>query len=382
MASHARHDLNSNPSRKEIYVKLWEPHRCNGSGPICRWKLVDEGFLEGFAAQFEKVRRRIACSEEDVLEAITSIKKATADERKNALTDLKVTSSVLVIPPEKERPFQLAASVATMCNCIGQDWGDSRYGDSALGSLSRWQCDESLDAFIKDSFPKEYHKELQSGGRKGEAIRRKLTAVNLKAIGGLEIQGTHDLRNHLRLNDWEGKVRVKVFHHTSFLRQHLLASKQTQEQGDPDEVCNGFILPRELALETLYTLQILFPHDDQTNRLIATLVSKEGFDPNVSKHITNGTDDNGIELKGEQKEAQKWEYWGSRLLDLYEELENERPHGAWDIWVERNSKNRHDISMPCCAWFRDSEFNLVKTSSGRNAATDAELVSIQLNQIA
>lgn len=70
-------------------------------------------------------------------------------------------------------------------------------------------------------------------------------------------------------------------------------------------------------------------------------MSTEEFDPNVSKHITNGTDDNGIELKGEQREAQKWKYWGSRMLDLYEELQNERPHGAWDIWVERNSKNRH-----------------------------------------
>lgn len=63
-----------------------------------------------------------------------------------------------------------------------------------------------------------------------EAIRRKLTAFNLKTIGNIEIQGTNDLRNHLRLNDWEGKVSVKIFHHTSFLRQHLLASKQAKEQ--------------------------------------------------------------------------------------------------------------------------------------------------------
>lgn len=139
--------------------------------------------------------------------------------------------TALVMAPEKERSLQLAASIATMCNCIGQDWGDSRYGDSALGAMSRWQCDEPLDAFIKDAFPKEEHKELQVGGRKMEAIRRKLTAVNLKTIGNLEIQGTHDLRNHLRLNDWEGKVRVKIFHHTSFLRQHLLASKQAKEHG-------------------------------------------------------------------------------------------------------------------------------------------------------
>lgn len=96
--------------------------------------------------------------------------------------------------------------------------------------MGRWPCDESLDSFIVDAFPKEELKALQLGGRKGEAIRRKLTAVNLKTTGNIEIQGTHDLRNHLRLNDWEGKVSVKIFHHTSFLRQHLLASKQAKEQ--------------------------------------------------------------------------------------------------------------------------------------------------------
>lgn len=136
-----------------------------------------------------------------------------------------------VIQPEEERSFQLAASIATMCNCIGQDWEDPHYGDSALGSIGRWQCDEPLHSFISDAFPKEEHKDLQLGGAKGETIRRKLTAVNLKSIGNIEIQGTHDLRNHLRLSDWEGKVRVKIFHHTSFLRQHLLASKQAKEQG-------------------------------------------------------------------------------------------------------------------------------------------------------
>lgn len=61
----------------------------------------------------------------------------------------------------------------------------------------------------------------------------------------------------------------------------------------------------------------------------------------MGKHITNGAASNGLELPGEQKEAQAWEYWGSRLLNLYEELENEKPHGAWDAWVERYSKSRH-----------------------------------------
>lgn len=82
-----------------------------------------------------------------------------------------------------------------------------------------------------DAFPREKHKELQLGGRKVEAIMRKMTAVNLKRLTSMKIQGTNDLRSHLQLSDWEGKVKVKVFHHTSFLKQHLLASKLAKEQG-------------------------------------------------------------------------------------------------------------------------------------------------------
>lgn len=225
--------------RNAIHEKLWELHRCDGSGTICRWKLVDEGFLDLFVAQFEKVTAHTAISKEEVFKALASIKADAANtKRKSHETKLNLPASgtqppvtKLVIPPEKERSLQLAASIATMCNCIGQDWEDLRYGDSALGSLGRWQCDESLVSFLQETFPKEEHKALQLGGRQGEAIRRKLTAVNLKTIGNIELQGTNDLRNHLRVNDWDGKVRVKIFHHTSFLRQHLLASRKAKEQG-------------------------------------------------------------------------------------------------------------------------------------------------------
>lgn len=77
------HDVDTNPCRKELYAKLWELHRCNGSSPVGGWKLIDQGFLSHFLAQFEKVRQRVGISEEEVLEAVTSIKTAAADARKS-----------------------------------------------------------------------------------------------------------------------------------------------------------------------------------------------------------------------------------------------------------------------------------------------------------
>lgn len=83
MASQAKPDVPTNPYRKELYVRLWDLHRCDGSSLVGRWKLVDEGFLNHYFAHFEKVRRRIGSPEEEVLEAIMSMKKATGDARKS-----------------------------------------------------------------------------------------------------------------------------------------------------------------------------------------------------------------------------------------------------------------------------------------------------------
>lgn len=82
MACHARNDLSPRTGINNLYDTLWELHRCDGSSVICRWKLVDEKFLNHFVAQFEKVKKRIAISEEEVLEAIASIKKATTNARR------------------------------------------------------------------------------------------------------------------------------------------------------------------------------------------------------------------------------------------------------------------------------------------------------------
>lgn len=98
MASHARHDMGPNPGRNELYDTLWELQRCDGSGTICRWKLVDEMFLDHFVAQFEKVRTRIAISKEEILEAIASIKEATADARESRETKPSLPTSGISAP--------------------------------------------------------------------------------------------------------------------------------------------------------------------------------------------------------------------------------------------------------------------------------------------
>ncbi|KAK1641021.1 hypothetical protein BDP81DRAFT_417893 [Colletotrichum phormii] len=37
----------------------------------------------------------------------------------------------------------------------------------------------------------------------------------------------------------------------------------------------------------------------------------------------------------------RYYYWGSRLMDLYDELENPRPRRPIYVWLERRGKARH-----------------------------------------
>lgn len=96
------------------------------------------------------------------------------------------------------------------------------------------------------------------------------------------------------------------------------------------------VLPRQLAWETLDSLQnILFRISDEGSRaLLRSLVSKDSFDPDCLSLIYRPY------LRDNEREI-KYHYWGSRLMDLYDELENPRPRKPIYVWLEQRSKARH-----------------------------------------
>ncbi|CCF41709.1 hypothetical protein CH063_02658 [Colletotrichum higginsianum] len=103
------------------------------------------------------------------------------------------------------------------------------------------------------------------------------------------------------------------------------------DQAD-DQRC---ILPRQLALETLDSLQkVLFPPDKDSRALLRSLVSKASFDPDCLCLSS-------VSYRSNDERDLSYHYWGSRLMDLYDELENPRPRGLIDIWLEQRSKARH-----------------------------------------
>lgn len=95
-------------------------------------------------------------------------------------------------------------------------------------------------------------------------------------------------------------------------------------------------LPRQLALEVLDSIQkILFPLSDaKSYSLLRSLTSTSSFDPDCLRFES-------ASIRGPHEKDIQYLYFGSRLADLYEELENPKPRGWMERWLERKSRARH-----------------------------------------
>ena len=98
------------------------------------------------------------------------------------------------------------------------------------------------------------------------------------------------------------------------------------------------MLPRQLALETLTTLQtILFPLTEPKSKallLSLTSTTTQNFDIDVLRY------DSSSIRNPANPEPIPYHYFGSRLGDLYEEMVNPTPRGM-EKWFERRSGARY-----------------------------------------
>lgn len=127
-------------------------------------------------------------------------------------------------PPinDQHRAFNLAVRVMLMINCCidGQAGGRLELGVEP----SVWRGDKSLVEFVSATFPTRDHPTLNEKDESYPDIKFELTAKKLGKVAGLRFKGTDDLRNHLKLDQKTGVV--EIYHHTSVLKEHLVASSQ------------------------------------------------------------------------------------------------------------------------------------------------------------
>jgi hypothetical protein len=79
----------------------------------------------------------------------------------------------------------------------------------------------------------------------------------------------------------------------------------------------------------------LFPLSDTKSRaFLLSLTASSCFDPDTLRFES-------ISIRNGEEKDIAYHYLGTHLADLYEELENPKPRGLLDKWLERKSRARH-----------------------------------------
>lgn len=74
--------------------------------------------------------------------------------------------------------------------------------------------------------------------------------------------------------------------------------------------------------------------DRESQRMLRSLVSKQNLDPDLLRFDTTIN-------RANNEHNIKYQYWGSRLMDLYDEIENPKARGLLEQWIERKSGARY-----------------------------------------
>jgi hypothetical protein len=217
---------------------------------------------------------------------------------------------------DQDRALNIAAGLILL-----MDFGVLHDGANLVsGGVPRiaWRDGVSIDAFLEEALSRT----PESPAIKG--IVPELRAKKLTKDAKLRMKATNDIRRHLVLDKKE-KV-VWIFHQGTALR-HLLSGSETDAK--------ACVLPREVMLEILDTIHVvLFPPDLGSQKLLACLVSKNGWDKGLlSDMSTPYRKDSDPEIS--------YSYFGDRLEELHQELRAPTPHG----WLQRRLQRRSETYM-------------------------------------
>jgi len=207
-----------------------------------------------------------------------------------------------------------------LLNLVGRlllmtDIGRLPAGGNWTGRAFRDWSGGSIHNFTANAFP------IQQSCRH-ESIRLDLdfNARNLYFIGGLKIELTNNLLDHLEVVYFEGETTVMIFHHVCFLQN------QQHEYFPP-----GFIA------ETLQTLALLFPQGKWFKKTKAWYTKElrpvtPDADPAI---LACGT--------VTMTEFSDYRYWHDRLVRLKLLFDQAKPRTLRQWWNDRRDRQWHAL---------------------------------------
>ncbi|KAK6535589.1 hypothetical protein TWF694_002044 [Orbilia ellipsospora] len=240
------------------------------------------------------------------------------------------TGGATISTVELERALNLAAKIVTMTSCtsLGQSLLLLEHGLIRIP----WRADSSLCEFITRTFPSS-DSQNPSAEMIVSSIEHSILARKLKKVAGLRLIPTDDLSSHLKMS--RQHRTLQIFHHCGFLKENL---RKTEDLGSlsVEECLKLGCIPRQLALETLYTIQrILFPlHEAKSYSLLSSLISSASFDPECLEIPS-------VLHRGPEEGEFRYYYFGSRLEELYEEVSEPGPQNRLGKWIDKRKGTRH-----------------------------------------
>ncbi|RDA95713.1 hypothetical protein CP533_1149 [Ophiocordyceps camponoti-saundersi (nom. inval.)] len=314
---------------------LWGWERCSAcvTGEACRSRACPSQrlrklqryfqFYEGLTLTYvdgDSAANRAFETHHDLLRAATLLKSNPSITRADfcqAISDASRQEK----PGSEEllRASTIAVQVLTMIDC------SPLYQSSILletGTFRvQWRDGVPFVQYLGHLFPVHSHPifSFADSNRFVDSLAE-LRAVNLMKHLDITFRPTHDIRNHLRL-DRRQRV-VEIYHHTSFIKEQLRATKDTEASTASQSI-------QKLSSNRFIPLSEL-----KSKSLLVKLVDELSLDPDIQQFEFSS-----IRRAGEDNVS--FVLLADRLAELYEELQYPRPRGWLARQMERKSGARY-----------------------------------------
>ncbi|KAJ4291767.1 hypothetical protein N0V90_009662 [Kalmusia sp. IMI 367209] len=263
---------------------------------------------------------------------------ASPDQTKR---DFRDTFPVDVVEEEKDWAIQTLLRVALMIDCASKQTAPPGHmlGDYRPRS---WADDQSLAEFAESCFPSPVHSPaMRARIRIALGQRNRMKAWKLRERYGVRFRPTDNLAEHL-LFDSQHRT-VKVFRQVGYLKAHLSRSLHEPVSTDFKSALKSGFMPTQLLLETLDSIQnLLYPNDEKSIQSLDKFVRKHRYDPdsrNFERSLRELPDD--FEYK----------FWGGRLVELLDVVNNPPPTNRIVAWFERHSSERNALTVAILGLF-------------------------------
>lgn len=173
-------------------------------------------------------------------------------------------------------------------------------------------------------------------------LPKAFNAWTIEMVGGIRIQLTDNLADHLLLTDDDGAVLI--FHQASFLSYRIKGkfhwSINSIRYTSLTPVCNSSLLPDGLVEETLRTLALLFPASEFPRfRKTKQVTWFKGICDKYKR--SNGIVDSRMtkcgKLTTSDRQIRNFDFWRDRLVVLKEAYDETTPRTMSQWWQDRRN---------------------------------------------